>query len=215
MQTSRLVGRLRRWFGTSWPEMPRRTLREIIEEEASFIFCPYSYTPAGILPTLMYASRRSIQTPLQPRTQVSVALKNLVAVLALTSLPSRSENGDVLVQYNPHHFVRQFGLNQGAVVETGSIYLSLREAEYQYTRVGRDTLLSSYASIYWPSLLRRGVRSPSGVLHWARCVAQFKDFTGSNSFSRQVTLPLPIYVRDLYLRADRGIGDKMTLGLSS
>lgn len=57
------------------------------------------------------------------------------------SLPSRLENGDVLVSYNPHRFVRQFGLDQGAVVETGNVWPDLQEAEHQYTRVGRDALL--------------------------------------------------------------------------
>lgn len=79
---------------------------------------------------------------------MSVALKNVVAVMDRTSLPSRSDNGDVLAQYNPHRFVRQFGLDQGAVVETGNVYPGLREAKHQYTRVGWDTLLSSYASVY-------------------------------------------------------------------
>lgn len=172
MQTSRLVGRSRRWFGTVWPEVPRRTLREVVDEEASFVFRPYSHTPAGVLPNLMYASRRSLLTPLQPRSSVSVALRILVAVLAPTSLPSRSENGDVLVQYNPHRFVRQFGLDQGAVVETGNICPGLREAEYQYTRVGRDTLLSGYTSVYWPGLLRRG------------CVLRAAHFTGPGAWPR-------------------------------
>lgn len=60
VQTSRLVDRSRRWFGASWSETQRRTLRHVIDEEASFVFCPYSHTPAGVLPNLMYASRRSV-----------------------------------------------------------------------------------------------------------------------------------------------------------
>lgn len=40
--------------------------------------------------------------------------------MALTSLSSRSKNGDVLVSCNPHRFIRQFRIDQGAVVETGT-----------------------------------------------------------------------------------------------
>lgn len=74
-------------------------------------------------------------------------------------------------------------------------------------------MLSGYAFVHWPSLLRREVPSLGDVLHWAMCVDQFKDFISSNSSTpRQVALSLPIYVRDMYLRAGRGTGDKMTLG---
>lgn len=48
----------------------------------------------------------------------------------------------------------------------------------------------------------------------ARCTEIFKDFVRpDNDTPRQVALLLTIYVHDLYLRAGKGKGDKMTLGL--
>lgn len=87
MQTSLLKCRGRRWFGASWSETPRRTLRQVIDDEANFNFRPYSHTPIEVLPNLMFA-RRSESIPLRPRSSISVALKNLVAVLVPTCLRS-------------------------------------------------------------------------------------------------------------------------------
>lgn len=93
------------------------------------------------------------------------------------------------------------------MVETGNVCVDIPEAEDQYTWVGWDGLLSRYASIYWPSLFKQEVRSPGGVLHWARCTEAFEDFTRPNSkIPRQVTLLIDIYVRDHYLRANRSLG---------
>lgn len=78
-------------------------------------------------------------------------------MLAPTSFRSRPESGDVLVSYNPHLLVRQFGLDQGAVVEMGNVCISVRKVKDQYTRASMDSLFGRYASVYWPSLLRRGV----------------------------------------------------------
>lgn len=89
-----------------------RSLRQVIDVESNFNFRAYSCTPAGVLPDLMFPAR-SVVTQLRPRPSVSVALKNLFAVLMPTSLLSRSEEGSDLVAYNPHRFVRQFGLDQG------------------------------------------------------------------------------------------------------
>lgn len=45
-------------------------------------------------------------------------MKNLLAVLMPTSLLSRSEEVSDLAAYNPHRFVRQFGLDQRTVTKT-------------------------------------------------------------------------------------------------
>lgn len=135
---------------------------------------------------------------MRPRSSVSLALKNLLAVVLPTSLPLRSEEGDDLVAYNPHRFLRQFGFDQGAVVETGKVYSSMREAENQYTRAGRDRLFEDRESMYWPSLSRRGVRSLGGIRHWSRFMALFKDFVRPDSpIPRQVPVPDIISVRSL------------------
>lgn len=42
VQTSLLKSRGRRWFGAGWSETPRRTLRQIIDDEASFNLRPYT-----------------------------------------------------------------------------------------------------------------------------------------------------------------------------
>lgn len=102
---------------------------------------------AGVLPNLIYLARSGL-TQLRPRSSVSLALKNLLVVLLPTLLPSRSEEGDVLVPYNPHRFLRKFGFDQGPVVETGKICPGIREAESQYTRAGRDRLFEDKEAIY-------------------------------------------------------------------
>lgn len=48
---------------------------------------------------------------------------------------------------------------------TGILCASIREAEAQCVRGRRDGLLGTFTSIFWPSLIREGVRSPGGVLH--------------------------------------------------
>lgn len=77
--------------GADWSYMPRRTLRQIIDDEASFNFSPLlSYSCWGLAQFYVRPSQQS--TLLRPRSSISVALKNLA---------SRSENGDILVAYNP------------------------------------------------------------------------------------------------------------------
>lgn len=66
-------------------------------------------------------------------------------------------------------------------MESGNICIGVREAEAQYTRVGRDCLLSCCSSIFWPSLVIRGVRLPGGVLHCARCIEAFTEFVSPQS----------------------------------
>lgn len=99
------------------------------------------------------------------------------------------------------------------MVETRNICASLREAKSQYTRAGRDRMIENRDFIHWPSLSRRGVRSPGGVRHWARCTTIFREFTRSDTpIPRQVLVPDIVRVRDLYLRARRHTGeDKMSL----
>lgn len=201
-----------RWFGVKRPDQSGVPLREVIDEEDQFTFRTYSSAPAGVLPNLIYPARSGL-TQLRPMSSVSLALKNLLAVVLPTSLPLRSEEGDDLVAYNPHRFLRQFGFDQGAVVETGKVCSGMREAKNQYTRAGRDRLFEDRESMYWPSLSRGGVRSLGGIRHWSRCTALFKDFVRPDSpIPGQVPVPDIIRVRDLYLRARRHTGgEKMAL----
>lgn len=133
------------------------------------------------MPSFLLFARPSGLIPLRSRSVVFVTLKTLMAVLASTSLPALSESWDILVAYNPQRFIQQFRLDQGAVVESGNICIGVREAEAQYTRVGRDCLLSCCSSIFWPSLVIRGVRLPGGVLHCARCIEAFTEFVSPQS----------------------------------
>lgn len=128
LQTSLLVCRGRRWFRAKWSDTPQNTLHQVIDDDASFNFRPYSLTSAGVLPNLFY-TRHSGPTSLRSRSSVSVWLKNLAVILAPNSLPTRSKNGDSLTAHNPHQFTRQFGLDQRAVVETVNIYIDIREAD--------------------------------------------------------------------------------------
>lgn len=82
-----------------------RSLRQVIDIESNFSFRPYSRTPVGVLPNLMFPAWSAV-TQLRSRSSVPVALKKLLAVLMPTSLLSRSEEGSDLVAYNPHQFVR-------------------------------------------------------------------------------------------------------------
>lgn len=147
-----------------------------------------------------------------------MALKNLLAVLMPMSLLSRSEEGNVLVAYNPHQYVREFRLDQEAMIETGKVCTGLLDDENQYTQAGREKYsIEKYYVVYWPSLRRKGVRSPGGVLHWARCTELFQELVRPDSpIPRQVPVPDLIRVRDLYLRVSRNTsGEKMTMGLRS
>lgn len=45
VQTSLLKCQERRWSEEGWPKTPRRTLRLVIDDEATFNFRPYSFTP--------------------------------------------------------------------------------------------------------------------------------------------------------------------------
>lgn len=65
----------------------------------------------------------------------------------------------------------------------------------------RENLLGTFSSVFWPNLVREGVRLPGGALHKARCIEVFTDFVGPNSrIPQAATLPFTVYVRNLYLR---------------
>lgn len=121
-------------------------------------------------------------------------LKNLATILASTSLPTCSKNGDALTTCNVHQFVRQFGLDQEAVVETGNICIGVRKVETQYTKTVDAVFLATSLLYYrppWPGegsdrraecCIRRGALTPSRVV-------------GNNSFvPRKVAMPITIYV---------------------
>lgn len=69
--------------------------------------------------------------------------------------------------------------------------------------------------MFWPSLAREVVKSSSGILHWARCIEASTDFVGPNSIEpRATTLPVRVFVKDLYLRARKDlVGPTVTLEL--
>lgn len=71
----------------------------------------------------MFPSRSAL-TELRLRSFVSVALKNLLTVLMPTSLPSRLENGDDLVSYNPHRFVLSSDSTKGRWPRLGRFVLA-------------------------------------------------------------------------------------------
>lgn len=50
------------------------------------------------------------------------------------------------------------------------------EAESHFVSDARDNILASLSSIYSLSLAKDGVLSPSGALHWMRCIEVFYAF---------------------------------------
>lgn len=46
-----------RWFGVKRPDQSGVPLREVVDEEDQFTFRPYSSTPVGVLPNLIYPAR--------------------------------------------------------------------------------------------------------------------------------------------------------------
>lgn len=128
----------------------------------------------------------------------------LLAVLAPTTLPSITESGEALTSYSPQRVMRQFGLDQGAVVVLGGSYRGVWEAEGRFTWSGRDSVLAEWDSIFWPSLSREGALSPGGALYWLRCLESFAQFVAPDSldpvlFASVVLIP----TRDPYLRANK------------
>lgn len=94
VQTSLFKCQGRRWFDADWSKTPMRTLRQVIGDEASFNFRPYSFASPGVLPNLFF-THCSGSIPFGPWA-ISVALKNLTFVRTLTSVHTRSENRDTL-----------------------------------------------------------------------------------------------------------------------
>lgn len=52
IKTSLLKFRGLRWFEAAWPDAPRKTLSQVINQEASFKFRPYSFMSRGVSPML-------------------------------------------------------------------------------------------------------------------------------------------------------------------
>lgn len=85
-----------------------------------------------------------------------VGLQYLLGVLALTLLRSRLESGDAMVAYSPQRVLRLFGFDQGVACATEASCINVRGAESRYMAGGRENLLGTFSSIFWPSLVRKG-----------------------------------------------------------
>lgn len=65
---------------------------------------------------------------------------------------------------------------------------------------GRKNQLGTYSFVFLANMVRGGIRSPGGVLHWARCIEGIIVFLSPNSrVPRAVTLSITVYARDLHL----------------
>lgn len=62
----------------------------------------------------------------------------------------------------------------------------------------------------WPSIGRVGVRSPGGVLFWAKCIERLHHFAFNTDGTKvEVVLWPTIYIRDPFLRPKRKKGPTM------
>lgn len=86
-----------RWFGVQRLEALERTLRQVIDVESNFNFRPYSHIHARVIPNLMFLARSAV-TQLRPRSSVSIAMKNLLAVPIPTGLLSSQRRGTTCIQ---------------------------------------------------------------------------------------------------------------------
>lgn len=146
VKASHLASRARRWYGQ--PLVEKIPLIHLIDEMGTYNFRPYSFAPPGILPITLYSSEVSWPRSLKERSTLPGELKTLLAVFTPTMLPLNTENGEALSTYSPPRLMRQFGLDQGAVVVLGGFYISIWEAEGHYTNTRRDALLADLNSIF-------------------------------------------------------------------
>lgn len=205
VKTSLLASRARRWYGQACEE--KVPLIHLIDEEGTYNFRPYSLAPPGVLPVGLYSPVVSEERSLQERPALPEELKMLLAILAPTMLPSITETGEVLTSYSPQRLLRQFGLDQGAVVVLGESCLGVWDAEGRFTMSGRDMVLAGWSSIFWPSLSREGALSPGGALYWLRCLEGFIQFVAPDSPDPVLFAPVVLIpARDPYLRASKDFG---------
>lgn len=202
VKTSLLASRARRWYGQ--PREEKVPLIHLVDEEGTYNFCPYSFAPPGVLPINLYSPEVSGESSLRERSALPEELKMLLAVLAPTTLPSITESGEVLTSYSPQRLLRQFGLDQGAVVPLGESCLGVWEAEGRFTSSGRDMVLAGWSSVFWPGLSREGALSPGGALYWLRCLEAFTQFVAPDSPDPVLLAPVVLIpTRDPYLRASK------------
>lgn len=141
---------------------------------------------------------------MRERSTLPEELKVLLAVLAPTTLPLSTESGEALTSYSPQRLMRQFGLDQGAVVVLGESCLDVWEAEDRFTQSGRDALLVEWDSVFWPSLSMEGALSPGGALYWLRCLEAFTQFVAPDSPNPTLLAPVVLIpARDPYLRGNK------------
>lgn len=140
VKTSLLASRARRWY--EQPREEKVPLIHLIDEEGTYNFRPNSFAPPGVLPTVLYSPEVSGQRSSKERSSLPEELKMLLAVLAPTTLPSITESGEALTSYSPQRVMRQFGLDQGAMVVLGGSCLGVWEAEGRFIWSGRDTVLA-------------------------------------------------------------------------
>lgn len=99
VRSSQLDCRGRRWYET--PKKEKKPLSWLIDEDGSYSFRPFSYTPRGILPICFYSPKDGGKTKsLTVRSTLPGGLMRLLAALTPSTLPSKFENDKMLVTHS-------------------------------------------------------------------------------------------------------------------
>lgn len=85
---------------------------------------------------------------LKSRPSILDGLQILLAMIAPTPLPSRSEKGETMMTYSPQWLLRHFSYDQRAAWVIRESCLNVWDVESYYLGGGQDFLLGNFFSIF-------------------------------------------------------------------
>lgn len=89
---------------------------------------------------------------MMPRENIPPKILFLLAVVALSLLPSKLETKESVASYNPQRMLRQFNFDQGSVMIKGKVsFSSIQDSGSKFINEGRNKMLNTLALwvLFW------------------------------------------------------------------
>lgn len=99
---------------------------------------------------------------MMPRENIPPKILFLLAVVALSLLPSKLETKKSVASYNPQRILRQFNFDQGSVMITGKVsFLSIQDSGSKFINKGCNKMLNTLAHSFGSCF---GISGSTGLL---------------------------------------------------